>query len=42
MEGITAALAIPLDEQGELDVQGLEKLIERVIAANASCRSPLD
>ncbi len=31
MQGLTVALCTPLDAQYKLDVEGLEKLIERVI-----------
>ena len=41
MEGLTVALATPLNEGSELDVAGLERLIERVIAGGASCLFPL-
>jgi len=41
MEGVTVALATPLDEHGELDVPGLKRLIERVVAAGSSCLFPL-
>lgn len=41
MKGVTVALATPLNGSGELDVQGLEKLIERVMAADVSCLFPL-
>ena len=41
MKGLTVALATPLDEQGNLDVAGLEKLIGRVMDGGASCLFPL-
>ena len=41
MKGLTVALATPLNEGHELDVAGLEQLIERVIAGGASCLFPL-
>ena len=31
IQGLTVALCTPLDEQYNLDVEGLERLIERVI-----------
>ena len=37
MQGLTVALCTPLDAQYKLDVEGLEKLIERVIEGGASC-----
>src|SRR6185369_7309052 len=41
MEGISVALASPLDARGDLDVSGLEKLIEHVIKGGVSCLFPL-
>ena len=41
MQGLTVALCTPLDAQYNLDVEGLEKLIERVIEGGASCLFPL-
>ena len=41
MKGLTVALATPLNERHELDVAGLERLLERVIASDASCLFPL-
>ena len=41
MEGLIVALATPLAEDGKLDIDGLERLIERVIEGGASCLFPL-
>lgn len=41
LEGITVALATPLDKNGELDVSGLERLIERALSGGATCLFPL-
>jgi len=41
IQGLTVALCTPLDEQYNLDVEGLERLIERVIEGGASCLFPL-
>ena len=37
MEGITVALATPLNSDGTLDVAGMERLIERVIEGGTAC-----
>ena len=41
IKGLTVALATPLNEDGEPDIGGLERLIERAIAGGASCLFPL-
>ena len=41
MEGLTVALATPLDIEGNLDIGSLNKLMESVIDGGASCLFPL-
>jgi dihydrodipicolinate synthase/N-acetylneuraminate lyase len=37
MRGVTVVMAIPPNEDGSLDVAGLERLVDRVIRGQASC-----
>lgn len=41
MEGLIVALATPLDDRGDLDLPGLSRLLETVIAGGTSCIFPL-
>ena len=41
MEGLIVALATPLDDRGNLDLPGLNRLLEAVIAGGTSCIFPL-
>jgi dihydrodipicolinate synthase/N-acetylneuraminate lyase len=41
MEGITVAMVTPLNRDNTLDVEGLERLIERAIEGGAACLFPL-
>lgn len=38
--GVTAALVTPLDERGELDESGMERLLKRVVSAGVTAVSP--
>ena len=41
LKGVTVAMAAPLDEDGGIDLGGLEKLIQRLIENGACCIFPL-
>ena len=41
LAGVTVALTTPLDKDGKLDVEALERLVERTIANGAACLFPL-